>query len=227
MALRVHTMRECPEKLQHVGIAVTLLRERGQQHVGIIHMDDSTSEVCMLHLAWHHDLRNSNPKTSYAWIAPPIHKLRARQVAAFCRKVYRSNSHSGIPYAFSPASDCFDVQSGAFMLGPHRIGLTCASFVLGVFDSTGLPLIHYDEWPPSRSGDEDWQQSIIQELEKDGASTEHIRAVKSEVGSVRYRPADVAGAGAADSLPAHYSEVERLAPEILSILRAQNCFTGQ
>lgn len=219
-------MQECPEHLQHVGLAITLLREReGQQHVGIVHMDDSTNEVRLLHLAWHHELKNSTPKLSYAWIAPRILKQRARQVAAFCRQVYRLNGKGGIPYAFSPPSDCFDAQSGAFILGPTRNGLTCASFVLGVFHSAGLPLIQYDEWPPRRAGDEEWQLSIIEQLEKDGASAEHIHAVQAEVGSVRYRPEDVAGASAAESLPAHFAEVEKLALEILEVLRAQNFVT--
>jgi hypothetical protein len=229
MADRVYTVRERPfDDLQHVGIVITLLRERpGQRHVGILHKDESTKEVRVLHLAWHNKLKNNLPKSSYAWVDPPILERRARQVAAFCRRVYRANS-SGIPYAFSPASDCFSEHTGKFLLGPNRNGLTCSSFVLGVFHSAGLPLIQYDTWPESREGDDEWQRYIIDQLTESGAALTHIRAVQSEVaaGAVRYRPEEVAGAGTAEDLPAPFVEVRRLADEILVKLRTNNLYTA-
>jgi hypothetical protein len=226
MADRIYTVQECPfDDLQHVAIVITLLRERErQQHVGILHKDESTNEVRMLHLAWHHQLKNSRPKASYAWIAPPIPGRRARQVAAFCRKVCRANP-AGIPYAFSAASDCFDAETGSFLTGPHRYGLTCASFVLGVFHMVGVPLIQYGTWPASRNGDIEWQQQIIAQLKEDGASPEHLQAVESEVGAVRYRPEEVAGAGIAESLPVAFAEAEPLADMVLRKLRAENLYT--
>jgi hypothetical protein len=226
MRAGVYTAAEHPfDQLPHVAIVITCLRERkGQQHVGILHRDESTNEVRMLHLAWHHNLRNSLPKTSYAWIIPPIPARRARQVAASCRKVNRANP-AGIPYAFSPASDCFDADTGGFLIGPQRYGLTCASFVLGVFHIAGVSLIQYGTWPASRDGDKEWQQQIIAQLTEDGASQEHIHAVESEVGAVRYRPEEVAGAGAANSLPVAFAEAAELAEQILERLRAENLYT--
>jgi hypothetical protein len=226
MTARVHTPQEHPfEFIEHVAVAITLLREReGQGHVGIFHKDETTSELRMIHLAWHHSLKNSRPKSSYAWISPPIPKRRARQVAAFCRRVYRANA-LGIPYAFSQATDCFDQQTGAFILGPDRNGLTCASFVLGVFQSAGLPLIQYGTWPRIRDGDEEWQRLILSQLKEDEASTEHIRRVESEVGSVRYRPEDVAGAAATERLPASFVQVQPLAEAILAKLHSDGLLT--
>lgn len=77
-------------------------------------------------------------------------------------------------------------------------------------------------WPASRDGDKEWQQQIIAQLTEDGASQEHIHAVESEVGAVRYRPAEVAGAGAAKSLPVAFAEAAELAEQILERLRAEN-----
>jgi hypothetical protein len=208
-----------------VAVAITLLQGHdGHQHVGILHKDQTTSELRMLHLAWHHTLKNSPPKDTYAWISPPIPKPRARQLAAFCRRVYRANL-SGIPYAFSPATDCFDAHAGAFLLGPGRYGLTCATFVLAVFQSAGLPLIQYGTWPATRDGDEAWQRWIISQLREGGASPDHIACVESELGSVRYRPADAAGAAATEKLPAPFGEVQPLAEAILAKLRSAGLFT--
>ncbi|HWC59576.1 MAG TPA: hypothetical protein VHC44_07765 [Verrucomicrobiae bacterium] len=212
-------------ELDHVAIAITSVRNKpGQHHVGVLHKDESSREVRMLHLAWHNQLRNSVPKTSYAWVVPPIPKRRARQVAAFCRKVHRANI-SGIPYAFSLASDCFDEQTGAFLVGPERLGLTCASFVLGIFHSTGLPLLQYDTWPKKRDGDEEWQRRVIENLKQSGASQEHIQGVESELGAIRYRPEDVAGAGASESIPASFDEANLLSIEILGFLIENDLFS--
>lgn len=220
MIARVYTTQERSfQFIEHVAIAIRLIREtEGQQHVGIFHRDETTKDLRMIHLAWHHDLKNSQPNTCYVWIAPPIPQRRARQVAAFCRRVYRAN-HSGIPYAFSQATDCFEQRTGEFIFGPGRNGLTCASFVLCIFQSTGLPLINYETWPRMRDGDVQWQRSIIAQLKEDEASADHILRVESEIGCVRYRPEDVAGAGAAEKLPASFEEISPLAKEILAKLK--------
>jgi len=205
--------------LEHVAVAITVLPERpGQHHVGILHKNESVPEICLLHLAWHNELKNSRPKPTYLWVTPPIPKERARQVAAFCRRVYKVNP-SGIPYAFSSASDCFDKQTGEFMAGPNRYGLTCATFVLGVFHSVGLPLVQYATWPKTREGDNEWQRHIIEQLKENGASPEHISHVQSEVGAVRFRPEDVAGASAADSIPTPFEVANGLAEAILAKLK--------
>ena len=136
MAERIYTPTERGfDAIQHLAIGITIVSE-GQQHIGLLHRDHSSGNTFLLHLAWHHRLNNSPPKPSYAWVDPVIHPFRARQVAAICRKIWRANP-AGIPYGFSPASECFDPETGKFLLGPARIGLTCASFVLAVFEAAG------------------------------------------------------------------------------------------
>jgi hypothetical protein len=107
-----------------------------------------------------------------------------------------------------------------FVIGPNKHGLTCATFVLGVFHSVGLPLIQYDTWPQRREGDEEWQRYIIEALKQTNASPEHIQLVESEIGAVRYRPEDVAGAGAAEGIPTAFDTANELAGKIMSKLKA-------
>ncbi len=215
MMARVHTAQEKSfELIEHVAIAITSTPDGLHQHIGILHKDETTSEIRLLHLAWHHILKSGEPKPSYIWIAPAIPAKRARQVAAFCRKVYRANASNGIPYAFSKATDCFDLGSGEFIFGSTRLGLTCASFVLGVFHSTGLPLIEYETWPVDRDGDREWQQFVLTQLQV-SASPNHILQVTSEIGLVRYRPEEVAGAATLEKLPATFLEVLPISESIL------------
>ena len=204
--------------IRHVAIAIAVVQD-GQRHVGILHKAEVIDEVKLGHLAWHNQLRSSDPKDCYLWVEPPIPPRRARQVAARCRQILRANER-GLPYAFSPPNDCFDLQTGNFLLGPSRVGLTCATFVFAVFDAAGVRLAEYSTWPQQRSGDTEWKQFVIEQLEHGEASAEHVAFVKNELGYVRYRPEDVAGCAASDQLPCSFKTAEPLSQEILNQLRA-------
>lgn len=216
---RVYLQEEKPlSDINHAAIAIQSINST-QRHIGLLHRESDSKEVNLLHLAWHHDLRNHPPNSAYLWVDPEIHPRRMRQVAAFCRKVWRSNEKS-VPYAFSPPNDCLSRQTGKFLFGPTRQGLTCASFVLAIFESVGLPLAQYKTWPAVRESDREWQNWIVNQLENSqpAASAEHVEAVRSEVGAIRYRPEDVAGAAIASSLPADFASAEKLAAQIVERL---------
>jgi hypothetical protein len=92
--------------------------------------------------------------------------------------------------------------------------LTCASFVLAVFDAAGLRLAEYSSWPEQRAGDAEWQQFIMKQLEESGAGAEHMALVRKEMGAIRYRPED-----AADQLPCPFSIAEPMSRDVLNQLR--------
>lgn len=216
--MRLYSNQQRPfADIRYVAVAIAVVRD-GQQHVGVLHKEDVLNEVKLGHLAWHNQLKESQPRDCYLWVDPPIPTRRARQVAARCRQILRANVR-GIPYAFSPPSDCFDVETGSFLLGPSRVGLTCATFVLAVFDAAGLRLAEYNTWPQQRAGDAEWQQFIIEQLEESGGSAEHVALVRKEIGAVRHRPEDVAGCAASDQLPCPFKIAEPLSLDILNQLR--------
>ena len=226
MPSRVFNVSERPfSEIRGVAVAITRVDD-DQRHVGILHKEGATGEVRLLHLAWHLTLRNNTPKPCYAWVDPSIHPARALQVAARCRQIYRANER-GIPYAFSAPNDCFDRERGIYLFGPTRHGLTCASFVLAVFDLSGLPLIRYETWPNSRQDDEVWKRRIIASIKDDPNGTpEHIKAIESELQATRYRPEDVAGAAAGENIPASFEDAARMGQKILDKLAAEGlCIT--
>lgn len=189
-----------------------------QRHIGILHRGSESDDVMMLELAWHHKLRNSPPSNEYLWVDPPIPNVRARQVAAFCRKVWRQNEKR-IPYAFSLPNDCFDTTTGRFIGGGNMRGLTCATFVLAVFQATGLAMVEPDSWP-RRSNDAEWQQKIIELLESTDADPAHIELVREESDNVRFRPEEVAGAAAQSPWPVAFPVAHTTAEQILKRLNA-------
>jgi len=215
---RVFSQQERPlSEMRWAAVAIKAVNPN-QRHIGILHRDPS-SGVLLLDLAWHHQLRNAPPSSKYVWIAPDIPAPRLRQVAARCRQVVRANP-GAIPYGFSPPNDCFDEQTGKFLLGPTRHGLTCATFVLAVFQLVGLKLIRFESWPTERPSDCEWQQAVISALESSNppASPEHVQAIKNEVGNVRFRPEEVAAAATVSPLPAEFEICAERADGILQRL---------
>lgn len=177
------------------------------KHVGLLYRDSDTQDVRKLHLAWHFRLTEEPCNDSFWWIQPGIDEERLIQVAAIGRKVWRSNG-TRVPYGFSHPNDAFDANTGQLLFGPTRHGLTCASFVLAVFHCAGLPLIDYNDWP-TRHDDGAWQQWIVDLLERHGSDMAHVTSVRGQVGAVRYRPGEVAGASIEKLIPTTFAVAER------------------
>lgn len=218
---RVFVPEERPfTEVRHVGIAL-LRMDANQRHIGILHRATDEERVAFLHLAWHYRLReDESPKDDYVWIDPEVPPARARQTAAFCRKLSRNNQ-TGIPYAFSAPNDCFDEASARFLLGGTRYGLTCATFVVAVFRATGLQMLDDDTWK-DRDGDAEWQRSIIPLLRQSGADEAHVRHVESEVGSIRFRPEDVGGAAANSPWPVDFEQATMTGAKLIELLETRH-----
>jgi len=203
------------EEIRHIAIAIKEV-DVDQRHIGIVHQDGD--EILMLDLAWHHSLRNNPASKSYFWVKPAIHPWRLRQVASVCRKIWRANG-ANVPYGLSPPNDCFDEATGEFLLGPTRHGLTCATFVVAVFELSGLSLIRGETWPKDREGDREWQESIVEKLTIHGASREHIEAVRQGVGGIRVRPEEVASASTKSTIPVRFDEISDIVVLLLQAIK--------
>ena len=219
---RVFTCADQPFDAKH-WIAVAIGEpDTDQRHIGILHRTkDSVPEF--LHLAWHCLLQNDSELPDYltVWVAPTVPRERQRSIAAFCRRVWRKNAKDGIPYAFSKPCKSFDASTAAFLIGPSRYGLTCATFVLAVFDAAGIPLADYLTWTLDRPGDRQWQKKIIRTLEHQQVEQEHIDHLRKEAGAVRYRPEEVAASTALAPPPAAFPDAEKLGEQILNRISEQ------
>lgn len=202
--------------LKRIGSAAIAIRKiRGKQrHAGILF--NESGSIQLLHLKDHYKLSKESPTHHYRFVIPSIPTRRAKQIAAICRKIWRANSRN-IPFAFSFPNDCFDLYTGKFLLGPTKIGLTCATFVLSIFHTARLPLIKYQNWPLNRPGDREWQQSVLNHL-RAVASREHVNEVEKEIGNARFRPEEVAGAAAVNPLPSDFRPAVNNSLKIIKIL---------
>lgn len=213
------------EAIRHAAVAIAE-PNIDQRHTGIIFRVDENGPVEFLHLAWHHDLRREKRiSRKYCWVDPKIPKARLRQLAAICDDIAYANRKEKIPYSFGPPHNVFDEETNKFLLGPTRTGLTCASFVLAVFDRAQLKLVAYHGWQSPDYEDVKWQLSVVDQLSQfPSVSSEHLEVVRREVGnSVRYRPEQVAAAAALrKQRPVRYKYAKVLGAMIVRFLRGEN-----
>jgi hypothetical protein len=217
---RVFSESQNPQMvIKYVGVAIE--RVPHGRHLGVVYRQED--EWRILHLGWHlrlYDERMPKEGSHYLWVdpEPAIDEIRLEILAAFCRLVAQRNVDAGLPYGFSNPKNWFDPVTGAARVTSDGMGLTCASFVLAVFSSNGLPLINEDTWM-LREDDKIYHEWIIQCLENTPEATkEHRERLRESLPAIRYRPEEVAGAAACDPIPADFSQCRRMGVEILGLL---------
>lgn len=215
----IESSRISPKNVADIGIAI----RRCGTHIGLLYRATVHTPARLLHMPWHNKIRSESPSVDYVlWIDPSIPKERAKVVAAFCRRIWKKNEANGLPYGLSQPNKFFD-HTGRVLKGPAKVGLTCATFVLAVFDTVGLALVRYETWPKPDKKDIERQEELARRLEQDKqVSREHARAFRGEVGNIRYRPLEVAGAATNDSWPSEHKYAARVAVRVrrkLAMLR--------
>lgn len=209
-----------------IGIGIRGYGHSDGVHVGLLYTDvEGTNRF--LHLKGHCNLKNDNiadmpSANSYKWVKVNIDPFLVDFVAQWCETVAKRNV-SCIPYAFLYGSTTFG-KDGLVHFGEKEHGLTCATFILSVLKKQNIDLIKLDDWPlrpeDKKSHDELFIRLYASKYEHDIPITnEHLKNVKDEVGCVRYRSEEVAGAAYLGSYPSGFEEVEPAGREVLTILQ--------
>ena len=186
------------ESIDHIAVCIQKISDE-QRHLGIFYKDDETDKVRFLHLAWHYMLQDEEAPLQARWVESNLNSTLRKQLWAYISML--ASSPTRIPYGFENYSQSIDPNTGIYLKTGAGEGLTCASFVLAVFDAHGLQMINQLNWP-NREDDENWQKDIIKILEGRlshpnpnlRVSQEHIEGMKQSMGFVRIRPEEVAGA---------------------------------
>jgi hypothetical protein len=209
------------DNLDAVGVSI-IPTDANQLHCGFVFKFQGA--VRHLHLAWHHRLEDDTATIDITFVNLPALDPINRLVVVAQLSQLKQNGLT-IPYGFSLKNVTYNQDfttlqfesDGTFAPLPKGVGLTCATFVLVTMESLGLRLIDEDTWP-SRDEDKAWQAHIVGMLE--ARASEHAAALKSNIGLVRVRPDEVAGAGTEKDWPVEFQSANRLARQILSELAA-------
>jgi hypothetical protein len=198
----ISSLEDCP--IVGVGITITHFNN---SHTGII-FRDTQDRVRLLHLAFHHDLKNDAFNSAeYLCADPEFDYEDAEIIAAHCRLLASLAPTTRIKFAIhhNPAAR-LKLQAQTVTVEHDGKGLNCSTFVLAVFAEAGPALIDFSTWR-KRDADARWHKFLISLLKKH-APESHWKKVEQDIGCARVRPEEVAGACLEDGLPAHFEKCE-------------------
>lgn len=175
-------------------VAVALAWTSFGFHLGIAYQLPGSASHELLHLKFHRKLRRE-PLPSNSFHLEPVNVgLRNTALAQYCSYVAQKNPPASLNYGFSYSRPTFD-ESGDFVSRPGFEGLTCATFVLSVLESFGIPVVDHDNWP-TLPADEAWQNQMMCYLASEAADSLELCQWLVQLGSPRFTPAEVTCAAA-------------------------------
>ncbi|WP_461640270.1 hypothetical protein [Labilibaculum euxinus] len=217
----VYRIDEFLENADEIGILVGKITDQ-QLHAGVIYRSEKNLNI--LHLAWHHDLKEEesigNGFKNYFWVKPKIPIMRQHLLKARCKRIFENYSKNGFKYGLYYKNGTF-TNDGTIKLDEAASGLTCATFVLAVFASEGYNLLKTNEWP-SRPEDKLWHDEVVSILKDHGVEPEHIKNVISEKGCARFRPEEVSLSCAFTPIPADIASLIEQATCLKEIVISSN-----
>lgn len=177
----------------------------------LINFDEKAVEI---HLAFHHkfvcsDIINSK---SYFWETPNIHPIKLKMVAAKCLSIIdiQNKNTNLLPYAFGyQAKRHFD-KEGIYSNQTYgdEYGMSCATFVLTVFNSVGIDLLDWKNWT-DRETDRDIFKKLLSLLKigvrNNNVTESHYENVKNEINVPKIRPEEVFSSVYCTKLPMQFN----------------------
>ena len=166
-------------------------------------------------------LRQGAPTADYWWVQSGLDDVNRRVVAS---AVAEMASNRELPIAYSPIYDgiYFDFENGMLRYNGGALGhgLTCATFIMAVFDALGLALFKVEEWK-ARPEDAVWRAEIVRMLrETCSATDEHVDAILNRPAGARFRPEEVAGSVTETTVPVAFDRAQVLGRQVLSEMAA-------
>lgn len=206
--------------LGEVGIFGTAIYQVSpeQRHAAIVFKERERAHPSLLHLAWHYDLRCEPLKAAYRCV--PASNFDEEELQLFAEqasRIYEKNS-VGIPYGMEYTGASVFGGDLKFLDSPGA-GLTCATFILGFFDSLGFEILDIDSWQ-ARDDDGLWQKGIFAALEGNLSKDAAVKQ-KTLVGhAFRFRPEEVVGSvGVFEADPLGFEESLSVGARLLSEIR--------
>lgn len=188
------------------GAAVGLASGAVGLHTGLLYFDAEVPGWRIVHLAMHERLTVTKPSECAEWVAwgylvPDIDPIELDVLATFCAQVARVLPRVTYGFRFDETKLAED---GAPVLGEGEVGLTCATYVMAMFDYAKIAMIHRDSWK-TREEDLAAQTALVALMrERQLASQAHIDAIEADIGCLRYRAEEVAAASAEPDRPVEF-----------------------
>ncbi|WP_321819635.1 MULTISPECIES: hypothetical protein [unclassified Burkholderia] len=211
------------DELRHIGVAIS--GSERQRHTGVLYQFES-QPVRLLHLAFHHALTNESPSADYGWVqCQALTDDEAHDFAMWINEVWAQNANN-IPYSINYWKGAHFSPDGKFVPAASGDGLTCATFVMALFENFGWELLDTENWS-GRDSDREFQQNVVDALAnprfvvQTEEARNHREAQIQYIGSAaRFRPEEVTAAvGDWDFAPIPQDEAEAAGEDVLDQMR--------
>lgn len=156
--------------------AVTIMKGAVGGHVGLFYQFNDDGARRHLHLAWHLRLDDDPAAPADAsWVKPRLTQDELDNIADAAHRVATLYQDGLVPYAFD-ANARFD-SNGRLQLD-QSLGLTCATFIIRLFEYAGIVLLDEQTWDQDRSanGDERTPRPSVPSSSVSDAGIQHTRS---------------------------------------------------
>ncbi|MBO9168418.1 hypothetical protein [Rhizobium sp. L245/93] len=209
--------------MKHVGVAIRG-SEKHQNHVGILYRNGE--EIRFSHLQWHNRLRDDEVDESYLWGECGLFDGDDINGQVFAARLLAVKKNGGfVPYGFYSEGNAFS-EDGHFQ--PFRepgMGLTCATYVIQVFQSFGHNIAEIDKWEV-RADDILWQEGILKVV-AEHVSPQRASEVAVYVGQIRIRPEEAAAAVLNAEPPISFEKAVQMAQDIQELIYGSKSANGE
>lgn len=196
----------------------------GGGHLGIA-FHSAKDGPQLTHLAWHRQFKVENvpSEITRCWICVTVElpPLASKAAVAVMRSVSKKKPLINYGIGAIAAKGSF-TGNGVYHAPKGSDGLTCSTFVVEILRNAGIPLVKYETWQDNPENTA-WGEAVCLALQRDGASSEHIAAVRNNIGKLRLRPYEAVGAAMLPpkQRPAEYAAVQAGAVAAEAALKEQ------
>lgn len=165
--------------------------EQGWFHAAVLYMCEK--KLMIGDLQGHMRTRRAEARSNNRifWVAPDL-VVEDQKILASKLDAWLVQNENSIPYSVAhPGGVIF--RGNIWVGNEPAQGLTCATFIVELFDELGIPFLDKRTWQ-ARPGDEEWASCILNLM--DDMPEEHKSAQYDRIGeAVRVRPSDTFAAG--------------------------------
>jgi hypothetical protein len=192
-----------------IGIAVNS-NPAQPQHSGLL-FEHRSGAVMLCDFMNHENLAVRQVPPDYFWTPVRLTEHQVAQVAAFIQLVVQAHaSGRRLSYSFMYSADAFDV-TGSLRQGVP--GLTCATFIVAIFERLKLSLIDASTWRERKEEDQAARMAFIAGIVQTADEATVIRLM-AEKPDFRIKPYEVCGAATHYKYPVGFIVAKRLASEV-------------
>lgn len=194
-----------------LGIAIRRV-SANQWHTGVVYVVNGTAKL--RHLCGHLTLRDELAEDGrYLWIdVAALGSINKRLMAL---RLARAGQDK-VPYGVGFLEDgrYLDKKTLLYCKTEPGMGLTCATYVMEIFHTFGYKPFVFSEWTAD-GADVKWQADALNDnLYNNPSDADHFEAEHQNIGSPRFHPQHVTGAGHPSKWPISRVDAEALAFQV-------------